>query len=150
MSACADVGKFHFTSSRARYFTMCGSTLFHVLQKQNISLYAFVSSNAVLVKKKGRGIFAILRPFPVGRYFDFYIALSQIPFGVIFYYSKGLASVSAGGVVSTSSVVPGVVAGGAVVVTFTVVSSDSAFFTASRICFLVKCISGSAVVIQVP
>ena len=71
MSACADVGKFHFTSSKARYFTMCGSTLFHVLRKQNISLYAFVSSNAVLVKKKGRGIFAILRPFPVGRYFDF-------------------------------------------------------------------------------
>ena len=31
---------------------MCGSTLFHVLRKQNISLYAFVSSNAVLVKKK--------------------------------------------------------------------------------------------------
>lgn len=65
MSACADVGKFHFTSSKARYFTMCGSTLFHVLRKQNISLYAFVSTNAVLVKKKGRGIFAILRPFPV-------------------------------------------------------------------------------------
>ena len=61
---------------------MCVSTLFHVLRKQNISLYAFVSSNAVLVKKKGREIFAILRPFPVGRYFDFYIALSQIPFGV--------------------------------------------------------------------
>ena len=79
MSACADVGKFHFTSSKARYFTMCGSILFHVLRKQNISLYAFVSSNAVLVKKKGRGIFAILRPFPVGRYFDFYTALSQIP-----------------------------------------------------------------------
>ena len=57
---------------------MCGSTLFHVLRKQNISLYAFVSSNAVLVKKKGRGIFTILRPFPVGRYFDFYTALSQI------------------------------------------------------------------------
>ena len=28
---------------------------------------AFVSSNAVLVKKKGRKIFAILRPFPVGK-----------------------------------------------------------------------------------
>ena len=58
---------------------MCVSTLFHVLRKQNISQYAFVSSNAVLVKKKGRGIFAILRPFLVGRYFDFYTALSQIP-----------------------------------------------------------------------
>jgi hypothetical protein len=57
---------------------MCGSTLFHVLRKQNISLYAFVPTKAVLVKKKGRGIFAILRPFPVGRYFDFYTALSQI------------------------------------------------------------------------
>ena len=67
MSACADVGKFHFTSSKARYFTMCGSTWFHVLRKQNISLYAFVSSNAVLVKKKGRRIFTIPRPFPVGR-----------------------------------------------------------------------------------
>jgi hypothetical protein len=43
-----------------------------------------VSSNAVLVKKKGRGIFAILRPFPVGRYFDFYTALSQIPLTVTF------------------------------------------------------------------
>ena len=64
---------------------MCGSTLFHVLRKQNISLYAFVSSNAVLVKKKGRGIFAILRPFPVGRYFDFYTALSQIPLGSCFF-----------------------------------------------------------------
>ena len=52
MFAYANVGKFHFTSSRARYFTMCDSTLFHVLRKQNISLYAFVSSNAVLVKKK--------------------------------------------------------------------------------------------------
>ena len=58
---------------------MCVSTLFHVLQKQNISLYAFVTTKAVLVKKKGRGIFTILRPFPVGRYFDFYTALSQIP-----------------------------------------------------------------------
>jgi hypothetical protein len=56
---------------------MCGSTLFHVLRKQNISLYAFVSSNAVLVKKKGRGNFAILRPFPVGRYFDFYTERPQ-------------------------------------------------------------------------
>ena len=65
---------------------MCGSTLFHVLQKQNISLYAFVSSNAVLVKKKGRGIFAILRPFPVGRYFEIYTALSQIPLGLLFVY----------------------------------------------------------------
>ena len=37
-----------------------------------------MSTNAVLVKKKGRGIFTILRPFPVGRYFDFYTALSQI------------------------------------------------------------------------
>ena len=63
---------------------MCGSTLFHVLQKKNISLYAFVSSNAVLVKKKGRGIFAILRPFPVGRCFDFYTALSQIHLAVLF------------------------------------------------------------------
>ena len=71
MSACSDVGKFHFTSSTARYFTMCAGTLFHVLRKQNISLYAFVSTNAVLVKKKGRGIFAILRPFPVGGCFIF-------------------------------------------------------------------------------
>ena len=31
---------------------MCGSTLFHVLRKQNISLYAFVPTKAVLVKKK--------------------------------------------------------------------------------------------------
>ena len=50
---------------------MCAGTLFHVLRKQNISLYAFVATNAVLVKKKGRGIFAILRPFPVGRCFIF-------------------------------------------------------------------------------
>ena len=65
---------------------MCGSTLFHVLRKQNISLYVFVSSNAVLVKKKGRGIFAILRPFPVGRYFDFYTALSQIPLAPLLFW----------------------------------------------------------------
>ena len=59
------MGKFHFTSSRARYFTMCGSTLFHVLRKQNISLYAF----RVLVKKdkKRRRILTILRLFSVGR-----------------------------------------------------------------------------------
>ena len=69
---------------------MCVSTLFHVLQKQNISLYAFVSSNAVLVKKKGRGIFAILRPFPVGRYFDFYTALSQIPLRSFFLLQKNV------------------------------------------------------------
>ena len=50
---------------------MCAGTLFHVLRKQNISLYAFVATNAVLVKKKGRGIFAILRPFPVGSCFIF-------------------------------------------------------------------------------
>ena len=31
------------------------------------------------LSKKGRGIFAILRPFLVGRYFDFYTALSQVP-----------------------------------------------------------------------
>ena len=43
--------------------------------------FAFMSTNAVLINKKGRGIFAILRPFPVGRYFDFYTALSQTPFG---------------------------------------------------------------------
>ena len=82
------MGKFHFTSSKARYFTMCNSTLFHVLRKQNISLHAFVTTNAVLVKKKGRGIFAILRPFPVGRYFDFYTALSQIPPKAPFLYSS--------------------------------------------------------------
>jgi len=35
----ANVGKFHFTSSEARYSTMFGRTLFHVLRKQNISLY---------------------------------------------------------------------------------------------------------------
>ena len=87
MPACADVGKFHFTSSKARYFTMCGSTLFHVLRKQNISLYAFVYSNVVLIKKKGRGIFEILRPFPIGRYFDFYTALSQAPLGEPFYFT---------------------------------------------------------------
>ncbi len=52
MSAYADVGKFHFTSGKARYFTMCGSTVFHVLRKQSISLYVFVSANTVLVKKK--------------------------------------------------------------------------------------------------
>ena len=45
-------------------------TLFHVLRKQNISLHAFVTTNAVLVKKKGRGILTILRPFPVGRYYS--------------------------------------------------------------------------------
>ena len=54
MSAYADVGKFHFTSSKARYFTMCAGTLFHVLRKQNISLYAFVSTNTVLPKTKLR------------------------------------------------------------------------------------------------
>ena len=35
--------------------------------KQNISLYAFVSTNAVLVKKRGRRVSTTLRPFPVGR-----------------------------------------------------------------------------------
>ena len=65
---------------------MCGSTLFHVLRKHNISLYAFVSTNAVLVKKKGRGIFAILRPFPVGRGFIFsYCFMEDTPSGEILY-----------------------------------------------------------------
>ena len=41
-----------------------GFISFHI--EQNISLYAFVDTDAVLVKKKGRGILAILRPFPVG------------------------------------------------------------------------------------
>ena len=64
---------------------MCGSTLFHVLRKQNISLYAFVSTNAVLVKKKGRGIFAILRPFPVGKCFVFsYCFIAGSPLAVLF------------------------------------------------------------------
>ena len=57
---------------------MCGSTLFHVLRKQNISLYAFVPTKAVLVKKYGRGIVAILRPFPVGSYFDFYCFIAEV------------------------------------------------------------------------
>ena len=35
--------------------------------KQNISLSAFVTTNAVLAKKRGRGVFVALRPFPVGR-----------------------------------------------------------------------------------
>ena len=35
--------------------------------KQNISLSAFVTTNAVLAKKRGRGVFVTLRPFPVGR-----------------------------------------------------------------------------------
>ena len=34
----ANVGKFHFTSNEARYFTICGRILFHVLRQQNISL----------------------------------------------------------------------------------------------------------------
>ena len=46
---------------------MCVSTLFHVLQKQNISLYAFVPTKAALVKKKGRRILTILRPFPAAQ-----------------------------------------------------------------------------------
>ena len=41
---------------------------------------ASVYTEVVLVKKKGREISAISRPFPVGRYFDFYAALSQIHF----------------------------------------------------------------------
>ena len=62
---------------------MCSATLFHVLRKQNISLYAFVSTKAVLVKKKGRGIFAILRPFPVGSCFIFpYCFIAATPKGV--------------------------------------------------------------------
>ena len=32
------MGKFYFTSNEARYFTICGSILFHVLRQQNISL----------------------------------------------------------------------------------------------------------------
>ena len=64
---------------------MCAGTLFHVLRKQNISLYAFVSINAVLVKKKGRGIFEILRPFPVSRCFIFsYCLIAGTPPQVLF------------------------------------------------------------------
>ena len=39
---------------------------------------------AGIVKKKGRRIFTILRPFPVGRCFIFHTALSQAPFRVGF------------------------------------------------------------------
>jgi len=39
----------------------------------------------VLVKKKGREILAISRPFPVGRYIQFHTALPQAPRAVCFY-----------------------------------------------------------------
>ena len=39
MFACANVGKFHFTSNEVRYFTMCVSTLFHVLLGKTFHLY---------------------------------------------------------------------------------------------------------------
>ena len=47
---------------------MRNRTLFHVLQEHNISLYASVDTDVVLAKKRGRGVFITLRPFPVGRY----------------------------------------------------------------------------------
>ena len=66
MSACADVGKFHFTSSKARYFTIvrkklfcsfahyftfCGSKTFHYMhlcpQKQCLSGKADVPSGRI-------------------------------------------------------------------------------------------------------
>ena len=69
---------------------MCAGTLFHVLRKQNISLYACVSTNAVLVKKKGRGIFAILRPFPVGKCFVFsYCFIAGSPRGALAFLKRG-------------------------------------------------------------
>ena len=74
MFAYANVGKFHFTSSEARYFTMCDSTLFHILREQNISLSAFVSTNAMLAKERTENL-KILCPFPF--VLDF-TALSQI------------------------------------------------------------------------
>ena len=40
---------------------------------------ASLNTEAVLVKKKGREISAISRPFPVGRYIQFHTALPQAP-----------------------------------------------------------------------
>ena len=45
---------------------------------------ASVDTEAVLAKKKGRGILAILRPFPVGRYIQFHTALPQAPRALFF------------------------------------------------------------------
>ena len=38
-----------------------------------------MDTDAVLVKKKGQGILAILRPFPVGRYIQYLTALPKAP-----------------------------------------------------------------------
>ena len=45
-----------FHIEQSEIFHNAHSALFHVLRKQNISLYAFVSTNAVLVKKKGQRV----------------------------------------------------------------------------------------------
>ena len=45
-----------FHIEQSEIFHNAYSALFHVLRKQNISLYAFVSTNAVLVKKRGQRV----------------------------------------------------------------------------------------------
>ena len=63
---------------------MCGSTLFHVLRKQNISLYAFVSSNAVLVKKKDKEFLQFFVLFLLVGILIFILLYRRSPSRVIF------------------------------------------------------------------
>ena len=44
------LGEFNFTSSKARYFIIHGSELFHILRQQNISLKLFPSVRSYLSK----------------------------------------------------------------------------------------------------
>ena len=50
---------------------------------------ASVNTKAVLAKKKGRGILAISRPFPVGKYMQFHTTLPQARGASLFFISYG-------------------------------------------------------------
>ena len=60
-------GFISFHIERSEIFHNVRQNIISHFAKQNISLSAFVTTNAVLAKNKGRGVFVTLRPFPVGR-----------------------------------------------------------------------------------
>ena len=57
---------FHFTSSRARYFTMFDRTLFHILQSKIFHYMHLWPQMQCLSRKEDRECKNILCPFPVG------------------------------------------------------------------------------------
>ena len=83
---CVSADLYHIEFGVAKTYRIATRQIYRAERSDGISTkikIASVDTEAVLVKKKGRGILTISRPFPVGRYIQFHTALPQVFFVII-------------------------------------------------------------------